>query len=84
MDRRIFITGTDCLNSYVLAGFSIHEELEELLSAGIPAYEVLKASTVNAAEFLKRQEEVGTIVGKIADMVLLGGNPLTIYATPGR
>lgn len=72
-----FVVGTDCLNAYVLAGFSIHEELQELVSAGLPPYEVLKASTVNAAEFLHRQEDVGTIEPyKRADLVLLEGNPL--------
>ncbi|MBN8823528.1 MULTISPECIES: amidohydrolase family protein [unclassified Spirosoma] len=72
-----FIAGTDCLNSYVLAGFSIHEELQELVSAGLPEYEALKACTVNAAIFLKNQSEVGTIEPhKQADLVLLEGNPL--------
>ena len=72
-----FLTGTDCLNTYVLAGFSIHEELQELVSAGLPEFEVLKAATVNAAEFLKRQNDIGTVEpGKIADLVLLNGNPL--------
>ena len=72
-----FLTGTDCLNTYVLAGFSIHEELEELVSAGLPEFEVLKAATVNAAEFLKRRNDIGTVeTGKIADLVLLNGNPL--------
>jgi imidazolonepropionase-like amidohydrolase len=71
------LTGTDCLNSYVLAGFSLHEELQELVSAGLPEFEVLKGSTVSAAEFLKRKQDIGTIeVGKIADLILLEGNPL--------
>ncbi len=71
------LTGTDCLNSYVLAGFSLHEELQELVNSGLPEFEVLKASTINAAEFLKRKQDVGTIeVGKIADLILLEGNPL--------
>ncbi|WP_020599469.1 amidohydrolase family protein [Spirosoma panaciterrae] len=61
----------------MLAGFSIHEELQEWVSAGIPEYEALKACTANAALFLKRQSEVGTIeAGKQADLVLLEGNPL--------
>lgn len=65
------------LNAYVLAGFSIHEELQEWVSAGIPEYEALKACTANAALFLKKQSEVGTIeAGKQADLVLLEGNPL--------
>ncbi|GAB3891166.1 amidohydrolase family protein [Larkinella knui] len=72
-----FVAGTDCLNSYVLAGFSLHEELQELVSAGLPEFEALKASTVNAAEFLNRKTEIGTIEpNKLADLVLLDGNPL--------
>jgi len=71
------LTGTDCLNSYVLAGFSLHEELQELVSAGLPEYEVLKSSTANAAEFLQRKHDIGTLEeGKIADLILLEGNPL--------
>jgi imidazolonepropionase-like amidohydrolase len=71
------LSGTDCLNSYVLAGFSLHEELEELVRAGLSQFEALKTSTVNAAEFLKREQETGTIeVGKIADLLLLEDNPL--------
>jgi hypothetical protein len=70
------IAGTDCLGPYVLAGFSLHEELEEMVKAGLSEFEVLKASTVNAAEFLKKQNEMGTIEsGKVADLVLLNGNP---------
>lgn len=72
-----FIAGTDCLNSYVLAGFSIHEELEEMVNAGLSEFEALKSSTVNAAEFLKKADNAGTIEsGKIADLILLDGNPL--------
>ncbi|MDO1445776.1 amidohydrolase family protein [Rhodocytophaga aerolata] len=72
-----FLAGTDCLNPYVLPGFSIHEELEELVSIGLSEFEALKTSTVNAAEFLKRNTDNGTVeAGKVADLVLLEGNPL--------
>jgi imidazolonepropionase-like amidohydrolase len=37
--------------------------------------------TVNAAEFLNRQEEMGSVaVGKRADLILLEGNPLADVA----
>jgi hypothetical protein len=72
-----FIAGTDCLNPYVLPGFSIHEELEELVSVGLSEFEALKTSTVNASEFLKRTNDIGTVeTGKIADLLLLEANPL--------
>jgi hypothetical protein len=71
------LAGTDCLNAYVLPGFSLHEELEELVSAGLPPFEALKTSTVHAAEFLHQERDAGTVaVGKVADLLLLDGNPL--------
>ncbi len=72
-----FLAGTDCLNPYVLPGFSLHEELEELVSAGLSEFEALKTGTVNAAQFLKRNNDMGTVEpGKIADLLLLEANPL--------
>lgn len=39
--------------------------------------EALRAATVRPAEFLRLQDEMGTIdVGKRADLVLLSANPL--------
>ena len=76
-NRGKFLTGTDCINAYVLPGFSLHEELVEMVDCGLPVYDVLKASTINAAEFLGLSNSSGTIEqGKLADLVLLGRNPL--------
>lgn len=72
-----FIAGTDCLNPYVLAGFSIHEELQEMVNAGLSEFDVLQAATIRPAEMLKRDHLIGTVQqGKIADLILLDGNPL--------
>jgi imidazolonepropionase-like amidohydrolase len=72
-----FLAGTDCLNPYILPGFSLHEELEELVSVGLSEFEALKTGTVNAAEFLKRSNDMGTVeTGKMADLLLLEANPL--------
>ncbi|MEM7372161.1 MAG: amidohydrolase family protein [Bacteroidota bacterium] len=71
------LAGTDAINAYVLPGFSLHEELQELVEAGLSPFEALQASTVHPAEFLGRSKETGTISpGKTADLLLLHNNPL--------
>lgn len=47
------------------------------MDAGLSAFEAIKAGTANAAEFLGAADEFGTVtVGRIADLILLHGNPL--------
>jgi imidazolonepropionase-like amidohydrolase len=71
------LAGTDAMNPSVVPGFSLHDELRELVAAGLTTYEALKAATVNPAEFLKAGKEFGAVVeGKRADLILLDGNPL--------
>lgn len=71
------LLGTDTLNPFVVPGFSIHEELQNFVEAGLTPYQALKAGTSDAAEFLKKQDEFGTVaVGKRADLILLEANTL--------
>lgn len=59
----------------VSAGSSLHEELRELRDAGLTNYEVLRAATAEAAALL--EIDAGRIeVGRRADLVLVGSNPL--------
>ncbi len=52
-------------------------EVEALLDAGIPVLEVVRASTLRAAQMLKVDSEIGSITeGKTADLVLLNQNPI--------
>ncbi len=76
-DRGVaLVTGTDVGIPAVLAGVSLHEELEELVAAGLTPAQALAASTSAAAAFLGRND-IGTVsVGQVADLVLLGGDPL--------
>jgi imidazolonepropionase-like amidohydrolase len=63
--------GTDSL-----AGFTLHRELELDVQAGIPPAEVLKLATLGAARIMKKDAELGSISsGKLADLVLISGNP---------
>ncbi|MEV6880124.1 amidohydrolase family protein [Amycolatopsis sp. NPDC051128] len=69
--------GTDCLNPYVFPGFSLHDELDFLVEAGLTPRRALQVVTRDAAAFLGRADSTGTITpGKVADLVLLDADPL--------
>lgn len=71
------LTGTDAFDTYVFPGFSTHDELAELVSAGLSPIEALETATINAAIFSGVQDEFGSITaGKVADMLILDANPL--------
>jgi len=56
---------------------AVHGELAELVSAGLTPAEALSAATLEAARVLGIDADVGVIaVGKMADFVLLDGDPL--------
>lgn len=60
-----------------LAGFSEHREIFTLVHAGIPPAAALKAATINGARAMGVSDKLGTIeVGKLADLVVIDGNPL--------
>jgi imidazolonepropionase-like amidohydrolase len=67
------VAGTDAM-----AGFSLHRELELYVQAGIPAPRVLQIATLDAARVMKRDGELGAIApGKLADLILVDGDPAT-------
>ncbi len=71
------LTGTDAFDSYVFPGFSTHDELVELVAAGLSPADALRTATIDAAIFSGVQDEFGSIeTGKAADMLLLNANPL--------
>lgn len=60
-----------------ITGFSVHEEMQMMQDAGIPAFDVLRAATVTSARFLERHATTGTInEGKNAEFIILNKNPL--------
>src|SRR5262245_42540586 len=75
------LAGTDTGNPYCFPGFSLHDELELLVKAGLTPMEALQAATRNPARFMGREKELGTVEeGKLADLVLLDANPLETIA----
>jgi imidazolonepropionase-like amidohydrolase len=71
------LAGTDALVPSTLPGVSLHEELEELVGAGLSPFEALRISTTNTYAFLGELDGAGTIEpGKAANLVMLDDNPL--------
>lgn len=79
------MAGTDTPNAYVIAGFSLHDELALLVKAGLTPMQALQAATRNPAEYLNEPRQQGTIEqGRIANMILLDANPLDDIANTTR
>ena len=54
------------------------DQLVAMVKRGIPPLEVVRAATLNAAELMGWQDDVGSVeVGKYADLIAVEGNPLT-------
>ena len=71
------MAGTDASDVGPVAGFGIHDELQEYVNDGLTPFQALQTATVNPAKYFRRSREFGTIEpGKRADMVLLEQNPL--------
>ncbi|HEX6994098.1 MAG TPA: amidohydrolase family protein [Gammaproteobacteria bacterium] len=68
---------TGVSNPFAYPGDSLHHELEALVDAGLSPLQALQAATIEAATWLGKADELGTIEeGKAADLLVLGGNPL--------
>ena len=67
------IAGTD-----TLAGFGLHSELALYVKAGITPARALQIATWNAAKVSKTVQERGSIeVNKLADLIIVDGDPTT-------
>lgn len=72
-----FLAGTDAPNIWAYPGLSLHQELALFVEAGLTPLEALQTATLNPAKYLGLLDLLGTVEeGKIADLVLLDGNPL--------
>src|SRR5260370_10304128 len=67
------VAGTDAM-----AGYSLARELELYVEAGIPPAEVLRIATLGAARVMKHDDQLGSVApGKLADLVIIDGDPAT-------
>jgi len=71
------VAGSGTAGHGMWPGSSLQRELELLVEAGLRPGDVLQAATSNAANLLQLGSDLGAIEeGKLADLVILGGNPL--------
>jgi imidazolonepropionase-like amidohydrolase len=60
-----------------MPGEALHDELQQLVEAGLTPRDALEAATLAPARFFDAETTMGSIEkGKLADMVLLDANPL--------
>ncbi|MFY9822398.1 MAG: amidohydrolase family protein [Thermoanaerobaculia bacterium] len=65
------VAGTDAL-----CGFSLHRELELYVDAGFSPVDALRTATIVPARVMKRDQDLGTVAaGKLADLILVDGDP---------
>ena len=73
-------TGSDAGFIFKLFGFDYIREFELLQEAGFHPLEVIQAATLNGAELLGMEDEIGAITpGRQADVVLVKGNPVANF-----
>jgi len=71
------LAGTDTGYPFFVPGFALHDEIELMVSAGLPVSAVLRIATLAPAQFFGREDELGSVSkGKQADLVLLDADPL--------
>jgi len=69
--------GSDDGFIYQLYGFGYARELELLREAGFHPLEVIRAATLNGAQALGAEKDLGTVEpGKLADLAIIEVNPL--------
>jgi hypothetical protein len=80
------LVGTDAGSVMVFPGLSVHEEMALLVEdAHLAPREALWGATVGPARYFDMERDLGSIeVGKIADLVLVDGDPLADIRNTAR
>ena len=76
--------GSDAANQLLIPGYSLHEEMALLVAAGLTPLEAITAATRRGARLL-HADSLGMLApGKVADLVVLNGNPAGNIAATRR
>ena len=71
----LIAAGSDAANQLLAPGLSLHEEMSLLVAAGLTPLEAITAATRKGAELL-HADSLGVLApGKLADLVILDGDP---------
>ncbi|UCC74631.1 MAG: amidohydrolase family protein [Gemmatimonadota bacterium] len=75
----LLVVGTDPTGyGGVVAGYSNWRAIELLVEAGFSPVEAIEVATLNGARYLEMDDRIGSIVvGKLADLVVVSGDPST-------
>ena len=75
----LLVTGTDPTGyGGIVAGFSNWRAVELHVESGFTPLEAIRIATLNGAEYLGIDDRIGSIAaGKLADLVVVSGNPAT-------
>jgi imidazolonepropionase-like amidohydrolase len=72
--------GQDTSSAYhatTLPGLAVSREMQLLVDAGISPMQAIQAATKWSAELLRQDSDLGTVEeGKLADLIVIDGNPL--------
>jgi len=72
------VVGSHTFVQYAEFGYAYFRELELLHEAGLAPMEIITAATLANARYFRVDERLGSIEkGKLADLILVKGNPLT-------
>jgi imidazolonepropionase-like amidohydrolase len=78
----LMVAGIDAVFPQLRPGLSDQRNYELLIEAGFPPEQAIKIMTANGAKLLGIDSTVGTVeTGKIADLVVIEGDPISDTAT---
>jgi hypothetical protein len=79
---KITVSSDGVENSPIVPGFAQHLIMQGIVEMGVSPMAAIQASTLWPAEAMGIEEDYGSVeVGKVADFVVIQGNPLTNIAT---
>ncbi|MFT7458561.1 MAG: imidazolonepropionase-like amidohydrolase [Planctomycetota bacterium] len=77
--------GSDAGNAGMLHGATVMRELQLMHQAGMTPMQIIVAATKNGAEVIGQGKTLGTLeAGKLADIIVVKGNPLTDISDIGN
>ena len=60
-----------------LPGLGVHQEMVMFVEAGITPMQAIQAGTINSAKAFRKDKDYGTVeAGKVADIVVIDGDPM--------